>query len=77
MNMIKKHLVKRCCASCQHRDFNEDEKRVCTLMNILAEDNTFVCHAWDISEGLAKVGESLGLQAKCQKEEIFEKMHRI
>ena len=31
----------------------------------------------DISEGLAKVGESLGLQAKCQKEEIFEKMHRI
>ena len=31
----------------------------------------------DIAEGLAKVGESLGLQAKCQKEEIFEKMHRI
>ena len=29
----------------------------------------------DIAEG--KVGESLGLQAKCQKEEIFEKMHRI
>ena len=26
----------------------------------------------DIAEGL-----SLGLQAKCQKEEIFEKMHRI
>ena len=31
----------------------------------------------DIAEGFAKVGESLGLQAKCQKEEIFEKMHRI
>lgn len=31
----------------------------------------------DVAEGLAKVGESLGLQAKCQKEEIFEKMHRI
>jgi len=31
----------------------------------------------DIAEGLSKVGESLGLQAKCQKEEIFEKMHRI
>ena len=28
----------------------------------------------DIAEGLAKVGESLGLQAKCQKEEIFEKI---
>ena len=31
----------------------------------------------DIAEGLSKVGESLGLQAKCQKEEIFEKMLRI
>ena len=31
----------------------------------------------DISEGLTKIGESLGLQAKCQKEEIFEKMHKI
>ena len=31
----------------------------------------------DISEGLTKIGESLGLQAKCQKEEILEKMHRI
>ena len=31
----------------------------------------------DIAEGFAKEGESLGLQAKCQKEEIFEKMHRI
>ena len=31
----------------------------------------------DVAEGLANVCESLGLQAKCQKEEIFEKMHRI
>ena len=30
-----------------------------------------------VADGLAKIGESLGLQAKCQKEEIFEKMHRI
>ncbi len=31
----------------------------------------------DVSAGLTQVGESLGLQIKCQKEEIFEKMHRI
>ena len=26
----------------------------------------------DIADGLSKIGDSLGLQAKCQKEEIFE-----
>ena len=31
----------------------------------------------DVADGLAKIGDALGLQAKCQKAEIFEKMHRI
>ncbi len=31
----------------------------------------------DLGADLATVGESLGLQIKCQKAEIFEKMHRI
>ncbi len=31
----------------------------------------------DIVEELNAVGESLGVQVKCQREEIFEKMHRI
>ena len=31
----------------------------------------------DIAGGLAKAGEEMGLQVKCQKAEIFEKMHRI
>ncbi|MGN0853878.1 MAG: ACT domain-containing protein [Kiritimatiellia bacterium] len=30
-----------------------------------------------ISAELAEVGRTLGLQIKCQKAEIFEKMHRI
>ena len=31
----------------------------------------------DVSAELAEVGKSMGLQIKCQKTEIFEKMHRI
>ena len=31
----------------------------------------------DVSNTLAEVGKNLGLQIKCQKTEIFEKMHRI
>ena len=30
-----------------------------------------------IAEELAKLGESIGVIIKCQKEEIFNKMHRI
>ena len=31
----------------------------------------------EIVEGFARIGEELGLQIKCQKAEIFEKMHRL
>lgn len=31
----------------------------------------------DISDDLDKVGEKIGVAIKCQREEIFEKMHRI
>lgn len=30
-----------------------------------------------VSESLAEIGKGLGVDVKCQKEEIFEKMHRI
>ena len=31
----------------------------------------------DLGADLAAVGDALGLQIKCQKAEIFEKMHRV
>ncbi len=31
----------------------------------------------ELSADLAEAGQALGLQIKCQKSEIFEKMHRI
>lgn len=30
-----------------------------------------------VSDELAEVGKSLGVQIKCQREEIFDMMHRI
>lgn len=32
---------------------------------------------FDTSKGLEELGESIGVSIKCQKEEIFENMHRI
>ena len=31
----------------------------------------------DCQEDLVKLGEEIGVDIKCQREEIFEKMHRI
>lgn len=31
----------------------------------------------DMADELAEVGEEIGVVIKCQKEEIFDKMHRI
>lgn len=31
----------------------------------------------DVSEELEKVGEEIGVVIKCQREEIFDQMHRI
>ena len=31
----------------------------------------------DISDELAQIGEEIGVVIKCQREEIFDSMHRI
>lgn len=31
----------------------------------------------DVAKDLAKIGETLGVNIQCQREEIFEKMHRL
>ena len=31
----------------------------------------------DMADDLDKLGEEIGVMIKCQKEEIFDKMHRI
>ena len=31
----------------------------------------------DLGAELAEIGKAMGLQIKCQKSEIFEKMHRV
>ena len=31
----------------------------------------------EVSEGLNKIGEEIGVTIRCQRSEIFEKMHRL
>ena len=47
-----------------------------TMMMIVDTSRMTVDYATMIDE-ITKLGESTGVQIKCQKEEIFDKMHRI
>ena len=47
-----------------------------TMMMIVDINNCNVPFS-ELRDGLATVGQSKGLEIKCQKEEIFNQMHRI
>ena len=46
------------------------------MMMIVDTSNMTVDYA-TMTEEITRIGESTGVQIKCQKEEIFDKMHRI
>lgn len=43
------------------------------IVDMSASDKSFA----EVSAKLDGIGEAIGVSVKCQKEEIFEKMHRI
>ena len=46
-------------------------------MMMIVDTNKSEKHFGQISEELKALGEEIGVVIKCQKEEIFDKMHRI
>ena len=56
-NVRNRHGVKvrRCCASCVHKTYDEDGNRVCGLMQVMVEQ-TMKCKKWLITAGLQKAG---------------------
>ncbi|MBP3602540.1 MAG: ACT domain-containing protein [Lachnospiraceae bacterium] len=46
-------------------------------MMMVVDTNKSEKHFGEISEELQALGEEIGVVIKCQKEEIFDKMHRI
>ena len=49
---MKQTEIKRCCASCQHKQINEEGTRVCAVMGHSVKPG-FKCGRWQLSEGLA------------------------
>lgn len=46
-------------------------------MMMVVDMNSCQKHFGDVADELDKLGNDIGVIIKCQKEEIFEKMHRI
>ena len=46
-------------------------------MMMIVDTNAMDKHFGQMADELKTLGESIGVDIKCQKEEIFDKMHRI
>ena len=46
-------------------------------MMMIVDINNSTCSLGDLQKNLESLGEDIGVQVKAQKEEIFEKMHRL
>ena len=46
-------------------------------MMMVVDTNNMTKQHGDMSDELEAIGEAIGVVIKCQKEEIFDKMHRI
>ena len=46
-------------------------------MMMIVDINASTCSFGDLQKNLETLGEEIGVQVKAQKEEIFEKMHRL
>ena len=58
--------VKKWCASCEHREVDEEGTRICGLMQ-------FVCPRWQLSSGLQNAGMSGGKVKQKDTKEIILK----
>jgi hypothetical protein len=47
--------VKRICASCQHKEIENDGTRVCMKMQLKVPQK-FHCKLWEMAEGLKRLG---------------------
>jgi len=52
-------VIKKCCASCQHRDFDDLERRCCLLKGKHVRGNC-VCENWSMNVGLNTLGCNRG-----------------
>ena len=60
-SMLNQHgiVIKKCCASCQHKGIENDGTRICQLMQLKVQQK-FKCPKWQPAESFAQAGSSKG-----------------
>lgn len=75
-------IIARVCAYLAENNINiEDISQTIVQgyfnMMMIVDTNQSVKHFGEMTEELRALGDEIGVDIKCQKEEIFDKMHRI
>ena len=55
--------VKKVCASCKHKECQNDGTRVCKKVGLKVEQN-FKCRLWEMTDGLKNAGLARGVVRK-------------
>ena len=65
--------IKKICASCKHKQCENDGSRICQKMNIKVMQNTH-CRLWEMRDGLKNAGLQNGgvVRHRGTKEEIIK-----
>lgn len=65
-------MVKRICASCQHREILDNGTRICATMQLKVKQK-FVCPKWEMSDGLENAGLQTGAVVLRKRSGIAER----
>lgn len=65
-------MVKRICASCQHREILDNGTRICATMQLKVKQK-FVCPKWEMSDGLKNAGLQTGAVVLRKRSGIAER----
>ena len=73
-SVINNHYVrvKKWCASCEHREVDEEGTRICQKMQLKVTQK-FVCPFWRLSSGLRNAGRNWGTVRHKDTKEIIIK----
>jgi len=61
--------IKECCASCQHREVQNDGTRICSKVGLIVEQK-FKCSQWEMSDGLKIAGLQTGAVVRLKGTQI-------
>ena len=61
--------IKACCASCQHREIQNDGTRICSMVGLIVEQK-FKSQHWEMADGLKAAGLQKGAVVRLKGTQI-------